>query len=304
MSRERDHERRTPVFDRDELRQLVEAGPMSRYADFLMASARPAADLRSTRTDDSSIPVGASKFAGSPDVPIGFEWPTKEKRPLAFLAQINFQQIPALGGGVAPPDGLGTLLFFYDLEEQPWGFDPKHAGGWRVIHVPPDTAIKRYEPPPGTFADQMHSSVVDARPSLSLKWHTPHDIPELGDDTPDDHWEHMDELIKSVHGADPLWVHDMSRVFGYPDVRQSPMEGECQLASNGINCGSSLLFIDSIRAKFLEKGVKDWQLLAQFGSVQDGPGWEWADVGYLYFWIRRQELEELDFDNVWLCLQC
>ena len=27
----------------------------------------------------------------------------------------------------------GLLNLFYDVDQQPWGFDPAHGGGWRVI---------------------------------------------------------------------------------------------------------------------------------------------------------------------------
>lgn len=88
------------------------------------------------------LAVGASKFGGRPDVPADFVWPVFEtdtreddqvkERPLAFLAQFDCAQLAPLD-----PEGLlpkeGVLSFFYELESQRWGYDPKDAGCARVF---------------------------------------------------------------------------------------------------------------------------------------------------------------------------
>lgn len=30
----------------------------------------------------------------------------------------------------------------------------------------------------------------------------------------------------------------------------------------------------------------------------------WGDAGMLYYWIRRQDLAQGNFDNVWMTMQC
>jgi uncharacterized protein YwqG len=53
----------------------------------------------------------------------------------------------------------------------------------------------------------------------------------------------------------------------------------------------------------LEAGADDWLLLLQLDS--DGTADVlWGDVGMLYFWIRRQDLQEQRFDKVWMTMQC
>ena len=81
------------------------------------------------------------------------------------------------------------------------------------------------------------------------------------------------------------------------------MELECQLASNGVYCGNSEGY-QSRQAKVLEQGAADWRLLLQIDTDEEGPGWMWGDVGRLYFWLTRQDLTSLRFDNVWLIFQC
>ncbi len=50
-------------------------------------------------------------------------------------------------------------------------------------------------------------------------------------------------------------------------------------------------------------GVDDWRLLFQVDS--DGNmNIDWGDVGVVYFWIRKQDLANRNFDNVWTIMQC
>ena len=49
----------------------------------------------------------------------------------------------------------------------------------------------------------------------------------------------------------------------------------------------------------------DWILLLQFASIQeDDYELMFGDVGNLYFYIRKQDLAERNFDKIWLVLQC
>src|SRR5690606_36639600 len=92
----------------------------------------------------SEIPTN-SYFGGQPPAIEGFEWPRKSGSPLAFLACLDLAEIP----DVLPwLPRSGTLLFFYDIENQPWGFDPKDRGSWQVLFsVSPAIGCSRATPP-------------------------------------------------------------------------------------------------------------------------------------------------------------
>lgn len=47
-----------------------------------------------------------------------------------------------------------------------------------------------------------------------------------------------------------------------------------------------------------------WRLLLQVDSNEEDCGMMWGDVGRLYFWIRKQDLENKKFDKSWFSLQC
>ncbi len=75
-----------------------------------------------------------SKFGGLPIVnDSDFIWPRSNEKPMCFLGQIDLSEIYQK----LEPEWLGKsgcVLFFYDVREMPWGFDPKDRGKWKVIY--------------------------------------------------------------------------------------------------------------------------------------------------------------------------
>ena len=50
---------------------------------------------------------------------------------------------------------------------------------------------------------------------------------------------------------------------------------------------------------------KDWILLMQMSELEIGDyGLYFGDSGKIYFNIRKEDLKNKNFDNVWLILQC
>ncbi|NWJ45845.1 MAG: DUF1963 domain-containing protein [Chloroflexi bacterium] len=72
---------------------------------------------------------------------------------------------------------------------------------------------------------------------------------------------------------------------------------ECQLEANGVT------EFNDPRRESLKSGIKDWILLLQINS-DAVPDTEWGDTGRIYYFIRKQDLEKLDFNKVWLIMQC
>jgi hypothetical protein len=75
-----------------------------------------------------------SHLGGVPELPAAVEWPAHDGQRLDFLARIELTELQA----TVPIEWLppsGALLFFYDAQEQPWGFDPGDRGRWAVLHV-------------------------------------------------------------------------------------------------------------------------------------------------------------------------
>ena len=272
----------------------------------------------------------SSKFGGAPLVPEGFEWPSwditellnsniarleKHKcknlraskfideallkmrtelntpiRSLDFLAEIDLQETAPFQSELELPV-TGRILFFYDVEKSPSGFDPADCGGWRVVYFDGD-------PPLNLSTNKSRFSarpcVLDFKEEVSF----PNDFRHYGLEL---HiWK--DGPYKELYNSIMPDARSLHRIGGYPDTIQNPMELQCQLVSHGIYCGDSSGYNDP-RCALLEPGAADWQLLLQIDSDEE-PGWMWGDVGRLYFWIRHEDLREINFGNVWCVQQC
>lgn len=239
-----------------------------------------------------------SHFGGTPNLPDGIAWPERNGRKLAFLARISLQEIQhSLRVDWLPE--IGALLFFYDMDEQPWGFDPEDRGSWSVLFVPEsaadastihfaDRASERDSPVAGTYAgfrriESFPSYERDAVADLALD---------------DNEAEKYGALTDQTFHGEPR--HQIS---GFPQpVQGDGMELECQLASNGLYCGDSTGYQDA-RATALKAGAANWRLLFQFDSDDDLSAM-WGDCGMLYFWIEEHAARAGEFGNTWLVLQC
>lgn len=238
------------------------------------------------------VPSGSQTpcyFGGVPQLPVGVAWPEREGRPLTFLASIDLPSIAA----VVTLDWLprsGRLLFFYDIEGQPWGFDPKDRGGSRVLH-----------------ADDGGGSPTSTSNVLPRRFMSPRRIasypsyerPEMSAlNLTDAQSDAAIEISDAAYGATPY-----HQIGGYPHaVQADAMELECQLASAGLYVGDPSGYED-VRAKALESGATDWRLLLQMDS-DDDLGVMWGDAGIIYFWIREDDARAGRFDQAWLILQC
>lgn len=290
----------------DELREKFAKTGYEQFAEELIAKSRPALALVREPSDDDDIAIGASKLGGCPDLPPGFEWPHYKGRPLAFLGQFSLAEAPSSNSKDGEPSlpSNGLLSVFYDIAEQPWGFDPEDRGAAQVFYwrEPPD--LVRVKPPSGAFAKEEEYDKPFNPCSLTYEPVTTY--PTLGEERFSE--EEIDEImlrygevVEAGQGGDESPRHQL---FGHPLIIQNPMEEECQLASNGISMGQGEPGgKDRQRTEELQGGVKDWVLLLQVDSDDTG-GWMWGDVGMLFFWIRRQDLDTCDFSKVWCILQC
>ncbi len=234
-----------------------------------------------------------SHLGGAPGLPPDIAWPQRESRKLRFLARLSLTELQAAAATDWLPQS-GALLFFYDDDKQPWGFDPADRGGWAVLHVPDIPASSRL-PVPESSELLPYSSVALRRIEALPSGERP-EVQALN--LSDSEFDEYVEIADQRFGGLPK-----HQVLGLPSPMQGDsMELECQLASNGVNCGSPEGYATA-RAKQLEAGAQNWRLLFQMDS-DDDLGVMWGDVGMLYFWIEEAAARRGDFSNVWLVLQC
>ena len=257
---------------------------------------------------DEPLPVGSSRIGGRPDVPSDFVWPTYEgssydatelkRRPLSFLAQINLRDVAVWDEEhLLPTEGI--LSFFYELETMQWGFDPKDEGSARVFWFPDSETLS-----PADFPDDMEQVFI--LPELPINCTPQVSLPDywcmkLPDEVT---W---DDYYACCATCDYTEAEDVTKLLGYPDVIQNPMEEECERVTRGYRCGNSEDYqkVPEAEKEDISAKASEWRLLFQMGTVEtDGYELMFGDAGYIYFWIRREDLLNRRFDRIWLILQC
>jgi len=291
----------------DELKNKLETNGLGKYFDKLQPLLRNSIRLYQKVTDENEIGIGETKIGGRPDLPPTIAWVTetntvvtKKRRflifktkkqevvtkPLSFIAQINLSEISQYDKeNILPKTGL--LYFFYSAEQEAWGDDYKDKDKFKVIYWNGHfDELSRTDFPSDLPEYSCYNSCsVIAKSELSLP-SSEHDVyNDFSDEEIDILWEKVD------------YKGNMNKLLGCSDTIQSEMELKCELVTNGIS-----VYYDPKR-KVHEQNAKKWRLLLQIDSNEEN-GMMWGDCGRLYFWIKEDDLLNIDFDKSWLILQC
>ena len=113
------------------LGRLFGSKPQALMRDVAALASPHAVPAVQVRLDD--VP-SRSHVGGRPNLPQGADWPTRNGVRLDFLARLSLAEIHDAAQMDWLP-AIGALLFFYDLERQPWGYDPADRGSWAVLLV-------------------------------------------------------------------------------------------------------------------------------------------------------------------------
>ncbi|GIK64024.1 MAG: hypothetical protein BroJett018_18180 [Chloroflexota bacterium] len=284
---------------REKLRELIHIGGLSHLSEQLESLMLDSIRAITQRVDnESEISIGASKLGGLPDLPSEIDWPIWNNIPLAFIAQINLAEVKAYDvDNVLPSAGM---LYFFNDAEQPWGGSLEDRGRWKVIFYDGGAGLERKSAPTVLPSDgyfnpcSIEFSNEATLPPTDSNYKSTYKIGLL--EITEQDYEALWALKPKLYGHGPN--HSL---LGHADVIQTPdMELACQLLSNGIQFG---IGYKDPRFAELREGAKDWRLLFQV-DTDDGANMMWGDVGRIYYWIRRQDLQARNFDKVWLILQC
>lgn len=236
-----------------------------------------------------------SHLGGIADLPAGLAWPEYEGSSLSLLAHLSLSHLHAAHQIEWLPT-TGSLLFFYDVDRQPWGYDPHDRGSARVLHIPDSAA-------PPSHAENQPKKGTPTLPRQDVAFREiqvfPADRPcvralDLSD-------EESDAFCNAADAAFGNKPHH--QVAGYPGpIQTDNMEMECHLVMNGLYLGG-LRGDDSARTEELCGRADRWVLLLQL-DTDDDLGFIWGDCGRLYFWVEKEAARAGDFSNVWLILQC
>jgi uncharacterized protein YwqG/predicted DNA-binding protein (MmcQ/YjbR family) len=268
------------------LARLIEMHDLKDHRKEIRKLLRPAVLLRTQKSSEGKVPLGATKIGGRPDLPAQVEWPAyRDGKPLAFLAQLDLAEIAKVGTPIKGLPSKGLLSVF-----PAWGWmveddlDPKppEDGSWQeqegwtvVLHTPPRSRLVRCKTPRGV--NSFKAAAALPTPILSLPNHRVEPpLAALG-------WtkklyERFDEMQSDFRSlqmghwlgdSDALASHHL--LGGYAQFQQQFPE---ELLGTG-------------RAMFLQIGSD--------GKTE----MEWSDGGELTFYADARALAKGRFERIW-----
>jgi len=296
---------------REEFIEKLKEHNLDHHLQSFEAVTRNCIRLYLSQEDERDIPLGASKMGGRPDLPPSIAWPFETERPpsdqdrlfnqnqvekpllpLSFIAQINVSEVSAMDEERLLPDA-GMLYFFYAAEQDVWGFDPRDRSGFAVFYFDGDMSdLCRADFPETIPAHAKYKPCsVSLRKEVSLKTadYDPYQFLTREEQDLFDRKIYKDGII--------------NKLLGHSDNIQDDMELECELVTNGLYCGNPDGYEDP-RRKALEANAGDWRLLLQVDSNETDCGMTWGDVGRIYYWIKKDDLFNKQFDRSWFVFQC
>jgi uncharacterized protein YwqG len=280
--------------DRDNLRAALRDHDLESISVAVEASVRSSIRLVTRAAEDAEIPVGACKLGGAPDLTVATAWPANARGALSFLAQIDLGAIARVdpNGPLAGFDGL--LSFFYDANEQPWGFAKDGLEDIRVIH---------HARASGTIERRAQASAPQFR-AASLQLFAEETIPGIrtaaarsfsNDQSVLERYGNMEIDFTTTRRRSPTTDGDVHRLLGHPDAIQGDMTRRLEYGLAGKN-----LEQDDVE---LDAAARSWRLLFQLDSDRKSE-MMWGDLGRLYFWMREDDLCEGRWERVHYQLQC
>ncbi len=261
------------------------------------ASVAPAIVLGPPESDEGQ----RTRFGGAPLLAPGTEWPRSDRGPLSFVAQIDFREMRGFGGDglVLPKDGV--LSFFYDVEEQPWGYDPSHASGWALSYAPDSARAIDVESPSGAIPFDPEPLVPSTQPTLP--WPGDLALRSFGPEPERASWlREYKTFVESftLANAPELAIGPgRQQIGGHPQWLDGDGRLTAELASRGMSASRGRFGASELSRA--EAGALEWQLLWQLEPHDDR--FTWVELGTLYVLIRRADLAAKRFERAWVVFQ-
>ncbi|MEO8534541.1 MAG: YwqG family protein [Flavobacterium sp.] len=284
-------------MDAKKIKELFNKNGLSRFWNIMESQIKNGISISLEKKHEDSVPIGQSKIGGFPDLPKEIEWFRFKDKPMSFLAQINLTEIKPFDLDDKLPNE-GILYFFYDAEQETWGFDPKDRGCSKVYFYEGNLENLERKKRPEELEDYQYYY------SCKLNYQSTVNLPNYfsslmdGIELTDEESEKYFQIIEEVNQEEVI-----NKILGHSDNVQGGMELECELVTNGLYCGDESGYNDP-KTTELAKNVDLWNLLFQIDSNEEDAGMMWGDCGRLYFWIKEEDLREKRFENAWLILQC
>ncbi|SFC49932.1 Uncharacterized protein YwqG [Flexibacter flexilis DSM 6793] len=249
------------------------------YEQAIQQSVRPFVHI--TATPEASTSATQSKFGGVPYLPVDAAYPTNaEGQPLAFVAQINLEEMPAL------PDwpSKGILLFFIDSKDNLLGlnFDNRtDQNGFKILY------FNEIEQDSGKL---LATLPADAPVFVEKESRITFEQKEAPVSTGDCHFE---QLIGES-------IYDFVDKFEDPDEAEQQYKDLAQQAGHKLGGYPDFAQEDP---RYESEESAEYVLLFQ-ADTDGNIGLMWGDMGVANFFIKPEDLKAANFTGVYYNWDC
>lgn len=184
-----------------------------------------------------------------------------------------------------------------------WGFSPDDRGSARVFYY--DGEIEDLVPT--DFPEDMEEDCIIPEAKIDFESMNDYPIDFLDYYDDEDSNEEIRRKEKEIEkDLEELgYKTDTTKLLGHPELIQGEYFEECEgVARKNLYYGSAPIKYGDLKGEIREN-AKDWILLMQMSEFEfEDYGLYFGDCGKIYFNIRKEDLKNRNFDNVWLILQC
>ena len=259
------------------IEQLLNEHDLSHHKSAIIANFKNSIKLNKIKIEENDIQLGSSKIGGSPDLPAGWEFPRYEDDYLTFMLQVNLSEAKLYDKDNLLPES-GILYLFYEVMEQPWGFE-EDEGCFKVLYFDGDMGeLERKESP-------SSRTEFGAIPAFQLSF------------------EHMVTLSENPENLDFSDEEEEENYFNLRQELMQPEDEDGNIVPAHYMLGEPMNIQNDVFEELFEDG-NDPVLLFQVDSDEEELGVLWGDSGMLYFCLEKEDLKEKRFDRVAFTLQC
>lgn len=261
----------------------------------ILISAKESIGIKKVSVDEKDIPIGASKLGGLPDLPPTIKYPSYHNGYLSFLGQFNMEEVKPFDKEDLLPD-RGIIYFFYDVVEQPWGFEKEDKDCFKVFYFDGDKSELTRTPYPEVTEDYYPLVVYKIEFEKLLSFPEEAVGVELSEDESENYLEFRDEIMHAENedGEDEETV-PMHYLLGHPFNIQNDVFEELVYYEH-----EEKFEWDSEEVRSQSSNMV---LLFQMDSDDDVEVM-FGDSGMIYFCIDHEDLVNKRFDRTKFILQC
>jgi len=286
----------------DELKEAIKTHKLENFEKEILNLAKPSIQILREKVDEDSIPIGASKLGGNPDLPEDFEWQSYEEKPLTFIGQFNLSELHPYDKENLLPD-TGILYFFYAVDSIIWGA-AEHKGGWQIYYLEDENApLTRRQHPQA----EGEYTKIDKLPVNQVKYETAITLPRIYRNE----FKEKGLNITTKDEREAYWRlfwqesnQPLHYFFGDPTPVQGDVLWEAVEGSQNIKPDFDTHHKrNENQIEHIKSERDNWLFLFQV-DTDDDLDVMWGDAGMLYICIPKKDLQDRNFDACWTIMQC